>query len=63
MVKIYIQNKPLLLVDKIDRETEDYLHRPDTIFIDELNPSAVKTMLHELEQSKFYTGVFLHANV
>ena len=63
MVKIYIQNKPLLLVDKIDRETEDYLHRPDTIFIDELNPSAVKTMLHELEQAMFNPGLFRNAIV
>lgn len=63
MTKIYIQNKPLFLVDKIDRETEDYLHRPDTIYIDELNAAAVKTMLHEMEQPQFYRGVFLHANL
>ena len=63
MVKIYVQNKPLFLVDTIDKETEDYLHRPETIFIDELNHSAVKTMLYELEQPEFYQGVFLHTDV
>lgn len=60
MIKIYVQNKPLFLIDYINSEVEDYLHRQDTIFIDELNVSAVKTMLHELEQPHIYTGVFLH---
>ncbi|RYY44360.1 MAG: NUDIX domain-containing protein [Chitinophagaceae bacterium] len=63
MVKIYIQNKPLFLVDSLDSATEDYLHRPTTIFIDELSPAAVKTMLHELEQPEFYYGVFKHSNI
>lgn len=63
MTTIYIQNKPLFLVDKIDKKLEDYLHRPDTIYIDDLNAAAVKTMLHELEQPQFYRGVFLHQNV
>ena len=60
MVKIYVQNKPIFLVKAIDKITEDYLHRPETLFIDELNPSAVKTMLYEMEQPQFYQGVFLH---
>lgn len=63
MVKIYVQNKPIYLVNAIDKETEDYLHRPETLFIDELNPSAVKTMLYEMEQPRFYQGVFLHPDV
>lgn len=63
MIKIYVQNKPLFLIDKINPEVEDYLHRQDTIFIDELNAPAVKTMLHELDQPQFYTGVFLHPNL
>jgi ADP-ribose pyrophosphatase YjhB (NUDIX family) len=63
MVKIYIQNKPLFLVDTINSEIEDYLHRPTTIFVDELSPAAVKTMLHEMEQPAFYYGVFQHHSV
>lgn len=59
-MKIYVQNKPLFLVDRITPEVEDYLHRPDTIFIDELNEASVKTMLHEMEKPQFYQGVFLH---
>lgn len=60
MATIYIQNKPLYLAGKIGPDIEDYLHRRETIFIDELTPAAVKTMLHEMEQPEFYQGVFLH---
>ena len=63
MVKIYIQNKTLFLVDKINQEVEDYLHRRETIFIDELNMPAVRTMLQQMEQPEVYTGVFLHPNL
>lgn len=63
MVTIYIQNKPLYLVDTVSKEIEDYLHRPTTIFIDELDPSAVRTMLQEMEEPRFYYGVFRHSNV
>lgn len=63
MVKLYVQNKPLFLVDKIDKEVEEYIHRPATIFIDELNVSAVNTMLQQLEQAEFYAGVFQHNNL
>lgn len=59
-MKIYIQNKPLYLVDKLNPEIEEYLHRPDTIFIDELNTAAVKTALQEMEHPQFYQGIFLH---
>lgn len=63
MVKIFVQNKPLFLVDKTNSETEEYLHRQTTMFIDELNTPAIKTMLHELEQPSFYAGVLMHSDV
>lgn len=63
MVTIYIQNKPLFLTATLNAEIEDYLHRPTTLFLDELSPAAVKTMVHELEQPEIYCGVFKHRNV
>jgi 8-oxo-dGTP pyrophosphatase MutT (NUDIX family) len=63
MIHISIQNKPLLLVDKITFDVNEYLHRPTTIFLDSLNPSAVRTMLKEMENPRFYHGVFLHPNL
>lgn len=63
MVTIYIRNKPLFLVDSIDTRIEDYLHRPTTIFMEELSDAAVKTMLHEMDQQRFYYGVIKHNNL
>lgn len=63
MVTIYIQNKPIYLVDKINAGIEEYLHRPTTLFIDELDPSAVRTMLQEMEEPRFYYGVYQHSNL
>ena len=60
MVKIYVHNKPLFLVDSITSEVKEYVKRKDTLFIDDLNSSSVKTMIQQLEQADFYAGVFLH---
>jgi len=61
--KIYFGNKPLFLVDRIDGTIEDYLHRQETIFIDELNVHTVKTMIHEMGRDEIYRGVFLHPDL
>lgn len=63
MVKIYFNNKPLFLVDKITREVEEYLHHEETVFIDEFNFHTVKAMIHEMELSKIHAGVFFHEDV
>ena len=62
MLKLYVQNKPLFLVDKICPEIEEYLHRKTTIFIDELNLPSVKTIIQELAKPEFYAGVLLHSD-
>ena len=63
MVKIYFNNKPLFIVDKITKEVEEYLHHEETVFIDEFNFHTVKAMIHEMEVSKIHAGVFLHEDV
>lgn len=63
MIHISVQNKKLLLVDKITFEVDEYLHRPNTIFMEELNPAAVRTILQELEKRRFDYGIFLHHNL
>ncbi|RYZ27865.1 MAG: NUDIX domain-containing protein [Chitinophagaceae bacterium] len=63
MIKLFIHNKPLFLVDKTEGEVEDYMQRPTTIFVDEINSPSVKTMLYELAQPEYYAGVLLYKNV
>ena len=61
--KIYFNNKPLFLVNEISSDIEEHLHHEETVFIDDFNSHTVKAMIHEMEQSKIKTGVFLHENV
>ena len=60
MLKLHVQNKPLFLVDEINEDVNEYLHRRETMFIDELNPAGVRTMLQELEKPEYYAGVYMY---
>jgi 8-oxo-dGTP pyrophosphatase MutT (NUDIX family) len=61
--KIYFHDKPLFLASGITKELQDYLHHEDTVFIDEFNIHAVKTMISEMESPKIQAGIFLHDDV
>jgi ADP-ribose pyrophosphatase YjhB (NUDIX family) len=63
MIKIYFNNKPLFITNQISKELEEYLHRDDTVFIDEFNTHTVKAMIHEMEAHQIHSGVFLHNDV
>ena len=59
-IKIYFDEKPLFLCDEISSEIESYVHRDDTVFIDEFSGPAVKSMLHEMQSDKIRAGVLFH---
>jgi 8-oxo-dGTP pyrophosphatase MutT (NUDIX family) len=62
-VKIFFNNKCLLLTDTITADIEEYLHQNDTIFIDELDDHAVRTMVYEMNQPEIYRGVYYYKDV
>jgi 8-oxo-dGTP pyrophosphatase MutT (NUDIX family) len=62
-LKIYFDNKPLFLCDAIDSSIEPFVHHDDAIFIDELDPHLVKSMIHEMQLDKVHAGVFFHTNL
>jgi 8-oxo-dGTP pyrophosphatase MutT (NUDIX family) len=62
-IKIYFNDKPLFLCDAIDPSVEPYLHHDDAVFIDEFSPHAIKSMIHEMEQSKVHAGILLHSDL
>ncbi|MFL5741095.1 MAG: NUDIX hydrolase [Flavisolibacter sp.] len=62
MIKIFFDNKPLFLVDAIDKHLEEYLHHDDTVLIDEFNIHTIKAMIHEMELPRIHAGVFLHTD-
>ncbi len=62
-IKIYFNDKPLFLCDAMEEIIEPYVHHDDAVFIDELDPHTVKSMLHEMQQEKVHAGVFLHPDL
>ncbi len=62
-IKIYFNNKPLFLCDNIDQLLHSLIHKEDTIFIDELNTHAIKTMIYEMQLKNINSGVFYHNNL
>ncbi len=62
-IKIFFGDKPLFLCDQVEDSFESYLHHDDAVFIDELNPHTVKSMIHEMQQEKVHAGVFLHPHL
>lgn len=63
MLKMYVQNKPLFIVNTIDAEIEEYSRRPDTVFVKECTTAAVSAMLKDLEGPSFKAGVILNKNI
>lgn len=62
-IKVYFDDKPLFLCDKIDEAIEPYIHHDDAIFIDELNSHTIKTIIHEMQQPQVHAGVFFHSDL
>lgn len=62
--KIYFNDKPLFLCDNIsDVVIEPYLHHDDAVYIDEFSTHAVKSMIHEMEQTRIHAGIFYHSDI
>jgi 8-oxo-dGTP pyrophosphatase MutT (NUDIX family) len=56
-IKIYFEEKPVFLCNEITKELNELLHHPDTIFIDEINSHAIKSLQHEIQKEQFHSGV------
>lgn len=62
-IKIYFGEKPVILCDEINKELNEILHHPDAVFVDEVSPRAIKSMLHEIKKEEFHAGVLWHADL
>ena len=62
-IKIYFDDKPVYLCNKLNKELTEILHHPDAIFMDELSGRAIKSLLHEISKPAFHAGVLLHDNL
>ncbi len=57
IIKVYFGDKPVFLCDDIDDTLHEYLHHPDTIFLDEVSGPAIKSLLHEIVKTDFHAGI------
>jgi 8-oxo-dGTP pyrophosphatase MutT (NUDIX family) len=62
-IKIYFNDKPLFLCDEMNKEIDRYVHRDDTVFIDDFSLPAVNSIIHEMRQEKVHAGIFLHRDL
>ena len=62
-IKIYFGDKPVFLCDEIDKELNGILHHPDAVFVDEVSPRAIKSLLHEIKKEEFHAGVLWYRDL
>ena len=53
----------MILCNEIDKELNEILHHPDAVFVDEISPKAIKSMLHEIKKDEFHAGVLWHEDL
>lgn len=58
-IKIFFEDKPVFLCDKIDKTTDEHMHHPDAVFIDEISTAAINSLLHEIAKPEFHAGILL----
>jgi len=62
-INIYFGDKPVILCNEIDKDLNEILHHPDAVFVDEVSPRAIKSMLHEIKKEEFHAGVIWHSDL
>jgi len=63
LIKIYFGPKPVYLCDGINKELNELLHHPDTVFVDEISNPAIKSLLHEIKKEEFHAGIIWHTDL
>ena len=62
-VKIYFNDKPLFLTDKIDEDIEPYAHHDDAVLMDDFSTPGINSIIHEMRQEKIHAGIFIHSDL
>ena len=62
-INIYFGDKPVILCNEIDKDLNEILHHPDAVFVDEISPKAIKSMLHEIKKEEFHAGVIWNTDL
>jgi len=63
VLKIFFEDKPVFLCDEITPSIHEFMHHPDTIFIDEITTPAINSLLHEIAKPEFHAGILWNENI
>lgn len=62
VIKIYFEDKPVFLTDDLAPVTE-FMHQPETIFIDEISTKAIHSLLKGIATPAFSKGILFHSDL
>lgn len=62
-IKIYFNDKPLFLTDKIDKDIEPYAHHDDAVLMDDFSSPGINSIIHEMRAEKIHAGIFVHSDL
>lgn len=60
---IYFNDKPVFLCDEITEEINEYKHHPDAVYIDEVSPHAIKSLLHDIVKPDCHAGIIYNEDI
>jgi 8-oxo-dGTP pyrophosphatase MutT (NUDIX family) len=62
IIKIFFENKPVFPSDEMSAELSDFMHHPETVYIDEISSHAINSLLHEIANPEIKRGILFHPN-
>lgn len=62
-IKVYFNEKPLLLADELTDEIREWTHHEDTVLIDEFSAPAINSLIHEMRLAKIHAGIIIHKDL
>ena len=62
-IKIFFEDKPVYLCNKLDDNLNQLIHHSDVVFIDELSTPAINSLLHEIKKPGFHAGIIINKDL
>lgn len=63
IIKIFFENKPVFLTDELSPVITEFMHHPETIYVDEISTRAINSLLHEIVNPAFVRGILYNDNI
>ncbi len=63
IIEIFFENKPVFLTDELSQEVIEFMHNPETIYIDEISAPAINLLLHEIANPGFERGILYNEKI